>query len=225
MKITWSHVRTALIILFALIAGIFLSPVLAFLVVNGKWYVIFGAVIWIGVILGAIVIGEITKGRLSKRLALKIKKADADEQKREDEVLLQAVAFSQSVSFFMTALLLDGSLRLVTGAMTALFAVTFYIFRAWAKIKNSPWHRWVSMLILGFVVASTLMAIFAMTVSSLLLLTPIAFDFGINALVPFVFGIFGASIGDATSNMFKKRYGAGENTNWKLIIKNLIHQW
>ena len=94
MRITWSHVRTFLIILFVSILGFLFASVLAFLVINGMWHQIFGVIIWIGVVFGAAVTAEIARVRLSKRLIEKIKKADPDEQQREDEILLQAVAFS-----------------------------------------------------------------------------------------------------------------------------------
>lgn len=223
MKITWSHIRTALIVLFVSLLGFLFVSVLAFFVINGMWHQIFGVIIWIGIVFGTAVAGEIARNRLSKRLVEKIKKADLDEQQREDEILLQAVAFSQSISFFITTLLLDGDLRIVIGTMTAVFAITFYIFRAWAKIKNSALHRYISMHILSFVGASTLMTIFALAVRSLLL-TPIAIDLGLFILVPLVFGFFGSAIGDVTSGMFKKRYGVEEQISWKLMIKNFIHQ-
>lgn len=225
MKINWSHVGTSLIIFAAVILSVLLAAIIESIVILGLWHQVFGAVIWIGVIFGGGVIALIVSFRLGERLVEKIKKADADEQRREDEVLLQAVAFSQSVSFFMTTLLLDGIFRLVIGAMTASFAVAFYIVRAWAKVKDSPLHRYISMLILSFVGASTLMAIFSVAATSLLVLNPVSFDLGLYVLVPLVFGFFGGSMGDVTGDMFKKRYGTGEHIDWKLIIKNLIHQW
>jgi hypothetical protein len=225
MKINWTYVRTFLVLLFISILAFLIFSVLWFLAINGMWHQIFGGVIWIGVIFGVGVIAIIVRVRLDERFVEKIRKLDADEQKREDEVLLQAVAFSQSVSFFMTTLLLDGSPRLIIGAMTASFAVVFYIVRAWAKVKDSPLHRYISMLILSFVGASTLMAIFSVAAAGLLVLTPVSFDLGLYSLVPLVFGFFGGTMSNATSDMLKKRYGIGEHIGWKLIIKNLVHQW
>jgi hypothetical protein len=95
-----------------------------------------------------------------KRFSSKITKASTAELRREDDVLLEAVAFSQSLLLLLVNLTSETEYdRLLLTIMIASFAVIFYAVRAWAKIKDSAKYRYYSMYVLGFVSGDTVLAI------------------------------------------------------------------
>jgi len=140
---------------------------------------------------------------IALKLGAKVTKAESDELLREDDVLLQAVAFSQSILFVFANLTLEEvSLKLSASSFIVVFAVAFYILRAWAKIKDSPKYRYYSMIICAFVLGNTVASILDLSFG---ILRKSIFDTTtIWGSVAFDFVII-------TEKVFKKRYGYGDN--------------
>ena len=129
---------------------------------------------------------------------------------REDDVLLQAVAISQSILFFAVNLAEENGSKLIISALIVIFAGSFYILRAYAKIKDSAKYRYYSMLALALVIGDTVYGGLALvTFQSTLLSSPlfplssatirIYLDYIFLAIPIFLFDFFG--------RIFKKRYG------------------
>jgi len=81
------------------------------------------------------------------KVETKFAKATQEELNREDDVLLQATAFSQSVLIIIASQMLsENRLSITLLTLTIIVTVAFYTLRAWAKIKNSQKHRYYSMV-------------------------------------------------------------------------------
>jgi len=142
--------------------------------------------------------------RIGKRFGIEIQKARDEELKREDDVLLQAVAFSQSVlfvylSFFSDSDHLMNSLKI----MIPTVAVIFYCIRAWAKIKDNSRWRYYSVYVLFLVILSNVMA-------ATKIIVPLIYLGDLNAketlITPFIWGSAVSGV-FTTIEIFKKRYG------------------
>ena len=88
-----------------------------------------------------------TAKKLRRRLATNTK-AHAEELRREDDVLLQATALSQSVFFVYLNLIPSSRFVEILKWTVPTVAISFYIIRAYAKIRDSGKHRYYSVLIL-----------------------------------------------------------------------------
>jgi len=133
---------------------------------------------------------------IGEKLRLRVTKADDAEIKREDDVLLQAVGFSQSVllimvNFFLVEQSVLFSILIITSS------VGFYSLRAWAKIKNSQVFRYFSMFFLAMATSNTLIFPFLSSFMSL--------DLGDYFLVVYL-GIL-LAFTSITRSVFTKRYG------------------
>jgi len=136
---------------------------------------------------------------LGMELGDRIKKADADEIKREDDVLLEAVAFSQSVLFVLLSVMQsEDKLReaLLYGTVTTTLA--FYTLRAWAKIKDSPKYRYYSMIAFSFLSGNTI-------TSALKLYFNIPDEFLLD--MGLIYSSTAASLAYFAGKVFRKRYG------------------
>ena len=109
------------------------------------------------VFIGAVVSAASTT--TAKSLGKKTRQAKCDELKREDDVLLQAVAFSQSVLFVYLSLI-DGS-DVITGfkIIVPIVAVLFYALRAWGKITDNAKYRYWSIWLLLAIILNTIFAL------------------------------------------------------------------
>lgn len=147
-------------------------------------------------------------GRLIiERVSKKVRKADDDELRREDDVLLQAVAFSQTLLFFFVNLTLEEQVnRLTLSVLIAGFASTFYILRAWAKIKDNPKFRYYSMYVLSLVLGNTVLVILV-GVTSLIITFDLTLEYPhIVILFMFLYGI-GKVVRQFIQKIFTIRYG------------------
>ena len=109
--------------------------------------VAFGLIALIGVLVGV-------------KLGGRVKKADPKELHREDDVLLEAVAFSQSILFVLLSLMQsEDELRRALLYGLVITTITFYSLRAWAKIKDSKKYRYYSMIAFAFLSANTVTSI------------------------------------------------------------------
>jgi len=141
----------------------------------------------------------------------KVRKADADELRREDDVLLQAVAFSQSLLFFFVNLTLEEQEnRLTLSVLIAGFASAFYILRAWAKIKDNPKFRYYSMYVLSLVLGNTVVVILV-GATNLIIPLDFTFDLTFEYFYIIIFFIFLATIAKLVRSFIQKickiRYG------------------
>ncbi|MFX0209666.1 MAG: hypothetical protein ACFFDT_27040 [Candidatus Hodarchaeota archaeon] len=88
-----------------------------------------------------------------------IKKADKGELRREDDVLLQATGFSQSVLFIYLNLVPPNEIVDVFKFLVPFTAIVFYVLRGYAKIRNSNKYRYYSVRVFVFIIANSLSAI------------------------------------------------------------------
>jgi hypothetical protein len=120
----------------------------------GFWLVVFKYLLEIAFIVSMNIFGFIIGRTLSGRFT----KATLDELHREDDVLLQATAFSQSVLVILLSQLSSEKLRGFVLYFIVLVAVTFYGLRAWAKIKDSQKYRYYSTVMFAFVAANSVLS-------------------------------------------------------------------
>ncbi len=71
-------------------------------------------------------------------------RASDEEIKREDDVLLQGATFSSAILFFYVNILFPVSVKLAFSLIIVFLTGSFYCFRAYAKIKDSPEYRVIS---------------------------------------------------------------------------------
>jgi len=72
-------------------------------------------------------------------------KADDEEIRKEDDVLLQGATFISAILFFyVNTLLSDRYSKIILGLAFSLLTGSFYIFRAYAKIKSRADYRFFS---------------------------------------------------------------------------------
>jgi hypothetical protein len=87
----------------------------------------------------------------SESLSKKIRRAESEELKKEDDVLLQAVALSQSTFFIYLSIIPSSDLVTVFKIIVPTFAVLFYTIRALGKITDNGkcrfWSIWLFFLI------------------------------------------------------------------------------
>jgi hypothetical protein len=147
-----------------------------------------------------------------KSKAVKAATASAEEIRREDEVLLQAVAFSQSILFLVVTLTMkEEASRLVLSVLIAASAVAFYSLRAWAKIKDSARYRYYSMVVLAIVIANNIFGLLGAVTSHYMRESSFVFP-SLNPLGSFMvmLMIYVSTIElfvTYVRTVFKKRYG------------------
>lgn len=79
-------------------------------------------------------------------------RANDDEIHREDDVLLQGTTFLSAILFFYVNTLPAefNAAKVPLSVLIVFSTVPFYCFRAYAKIKNSPEYRFISMFVFLF---------------------------------------------------------------------------
>jgi len=98
------------------------------------------------------------------KASARVKKAKKEELRREDDVLLQAVAFSQSIIFILLNLT-ENTHKLTLIYLVAMVTVVFYALRAWAKIEDSAKYRYRSMVAFSFVCSNSVTSIISLLFS------------------------------------------------------------
>jgi len=157
---------------------------------------------------------------LSLSLAALIKKrflfgrASKAELKREDDILLQATGFSQSVLFVYLALMEQTVLISGFKFLVPIFAILFYLVRAYAKLKNSNTCRFWSMKLFGFVLGISIATLMMPLQPSLEVFFPT------DGLETFTFDLTGAVFGGVffgfynfVEELFKTRYGVSSGSD------------
>ena len=92
--------------------------------------------------------------------------ADEAELKAEDDILLQATAFSQAVLWIYLGLMPPDFYVSVMKWFIPLAAIIFYSSRAYAKLKNSNFWRYYSMYALCVVAAFSLSLVIRVSIES-----------------------------------------------------------
>lgn len=146
-------------------------------------------------------IGEILD-KTANILGQKTKQASSEELKREDDVLLQAVALSQSVFFIYLNLIEVTDIVITFKIVVPIFAVLFYVLRAWGKIKDNAKYRYHSIWVFYLIVLVAIMWVATEVTTRVV---------GKDNATLIVVGIF---LGTSTLGLyhcieaiFKKRYG------------------
>lgn len=146
-----------------------------------------------------------------KRCDIKIKKADEEELRREDDVLLQSVPFLSTIVFVFVNLFIEDQLfKTVLSVFIATCAISFYALRALGKIKQSSKYRHYSMMLLAFLFGSY----FASLVTT--------FADKTNLMYSVIFGIDSAiviSLIVLFDYVFSKRYGYNSITLWESFLR------
>ena len=88
------------------------------------------------------------------------KHANEDELKMEDDVLLQATAFSQSALWIYLNMVSQNEYITVLKVIVPTIAILFYFMRAFAKIKNNTLWRYRSIYALSSVISVTFISVF-----------------------------------------------------------------
>lgn len=94
-------------------------------------------------------------------LALKIEghypiaEADAEEIKREDDVLLQGTPFISAILlFYLNTLVTDTHNKIILANAIVYLTVIFFVLRGYAKIKSNPVSRFFSAIFLVWLASS-----------------------------------------------------------------------
>jgi len=192
---------------------IFFGSILLFLIVTETTVMLWLVPIYVALLLGLPIryFGE----RKARDLELKTHKAKPEEIQREDDVLLQSVAFSQSILFVMVNLLsIDIPSKLFLAVLVAVCAATCYVLRALGKIKDNARYRFYSMLALCFVISNTVILLFIVGTSSYLALY-ISFNLwtfflflSFLAAEIIIYGTLTEVLLGIARVVFKRRYGA-----------------
>jgi hypothetical protein len=92
--------------------------------------------------------------KIDKRITFR--KGRDDEIKREDDVYLQGVTYLSAILFFYVNTLPAelNALKVPLSVLIIFSTVPFYCFRAYAKIKNSPEYRVISMFVFLFLTSN-----------------------------------------------------------------------
>ena len=98
---------------------------------------------------------------------ISVKKADSNQLKREDDVLLQATGFTQATLFLYLNTLSQTGFRDFRWFVLLVSAI-FYTLRGYAKIQDSNKYRYYSIYALIFVVATSIISLLAAGLPSFL---------------------------------------------------------
>jgi hypothetical protein len=173
----------------------------------GFWSQISSFVEFIALLFLIIILGGFLEVEVKPRAFARSTKASADELAKEDDVLLQAVAFSQASLFFLVNLVIkDEQTKLFLSGSTAAFAGSFYALRAWGKIKNDSRYRYYSMYVLALVLGNSVFALMATLTNLLVPISSLPFFPNLLLILTF-FSMLGKSTRDIIQSAFRKRYG------------------
>lgn len=145
--------------------------------------------------------------KLAKEIGEKTIQADKSELEREDDVILDAIIFSQSaILLYINLIPLSNIENYKTFINIAILsvAIVFYAIRAYAKIKNSPKYRYCSIWVLFFVIIESCFVIFSYVLKSIIKIgTENQLIFLIGQILSYALIIIMQFI----SEKFGKRYG------------------
>jgi hypothetical protein len=102
---------------------------------------------------------------IGRKLYGKIAKATQEELNKEDDILLQATAFSHAVLVILLSQLSSERLKGTVLYLVVVVGVTFYALRAWAKIKNSQKYRYYSMIVFAFLTANAVLSLLKLSLN------------------------------------------------------------
>jgi hypothetical protein len=165
-----------------------------------------GIPLFFGVLVAGFFITRLTRN-FANRLGERIRQASPEESRKEDDVLLQAVALSQSVFFIYLNLIPSSDFIVAFKILVPALAASFYVLRAWAKITDNARFRYWSIWLFFFIVVNSALFFSSMAIASIL---------GIEKFVTwgYLFGslcssiLFGSML--IIGGIFKKRYGLSD---------------
>jgi hypothetical protein len=143
-----------------------------------------------------------TARKIRRRFSANIK-ASTEELSREDDVLLQSTAFSQSVFFIYLNLILSSRLVEILKWTVPTVAVLFYAIRAYAKIKDSPKYRYYSIFLLVAIMTEVVLYALLQIIPTFYVEEHDVVKFYIPLMAGGFFILFLMGISDA----LKRRYG------------------
>jgi len=199
--------RTPTPIIFILIVAILYM--IHCLLIFWQPFTVFGAYIYFVVVLGGggavgLAFWKVSH-KIAERLSAKTRRADGNELNREDDILLQAVAFSQSLFFIYLNLIPTSGLVTLYRVLVPIATVLFYTLRAWGKIENESKYRYWSILLFFWICLQTLFYFpFALRLHIQPVFLELQYQFGLYyapLYVPVLFGLI-----RIIEEVFRKRY-------------------
>jgi len=160
----------------------------------GFWVVVLKFLLEIAFTVSMLILGYF----IGRKLSGKFKKATPDELHREDDVLLQATAFSQSVLVILLSQLSDEKLRGYVLYFIILVAITFYGLRAWAKIKDSQKYRYYSMIVFALVTVNSVLSLLKLSLN-----TPDVYIIDLS----YAYYVSALALAIVVEHISRKRYG------------------
>ncbi len=142
-----------------------------------------------------------TANKLRRRFATN--KANTEELRREDDVLLQGTALSQSVFFIYLNLIPSSYIIEILKWTVPIVAISFYAMRAYAKIRDSAKYRYYSIFVLVVIMIEIVLYVFMQ-------ISPAIYIEGrdvVKFYVPFMSGGFAVLFIFGFSDALKRRYG------------------
>jgi hypothetical protein len=137
-----------------------------------------------------------------------VKEAEDRELEKEDDILLQATAFSQSALWIYLNILPPNTYIDIMKWVVPSTAIIFYAVRAYAKMKASKIWRYRSIFALTFVVSASLFSLFMTVVETNFKNLIIIDGKGVTTtlLIPLFALVYVVST-DVAHSYFRKRYG------------------
>jgi hypothetical protein len=149
-------------------------------------------------------LGLLLASLLKKRFLFR--QAEEEELKREDDILLQSTAFSQSILFIYLTLMEPTELILALKFFIPFFAFLFYTVRAYAKLKNSNQYRFLSMQVLGLVLGISIATLLLPFKASLNMVFQINGEISTIDFTTMVFNSIALGFLFSMQELFKTRY-------------------
>lgn len=109
-----------------------------------------GIVVNFAVVLGAFLVLVLTTG-YAENLGKRTRQATSEELRREDDVLLQAVALSQGTLFIYLNVIQVSDIVTALKVLVPILAVSFYALRAYGKIRDDGKYRYRSIWLFFFI--------------------------------------------------------------------------
>jgi uncharacterized membrane protein len=168
---------------------------------------IFGPLLFIGLIVGSFLIVA-RSPKYAKHMVERTRQAATDELRREDDVLLQAVAFSQTVLFVYLNFVPSTEIIMAAKVLVPSFAVLFYVLRAWGKITDSGKYRYYSIWVFFLILLVTMVIVTHFLLDYIL--GP-AFTGYLNIMNSY-YGVILLALMQVIGETFKKRYGLARSS-------------
>ena len=130
-------------------------------------------------------------------------KASTEELRREDDVLLQSTALSQSIFFIYLNLISSSRIIEILKWTVPIVTIFFYGMRAYSKVKDSAKYRYYSILVLVLIMIQISGFAFLQIIPAVYIEKHDVTTF----YVPFVLGGFFIIFLEGISDALRRRYG------------------